>query len=413
MVIEREEMREIVKTYREPIGLNLGSHSALDAWKGQRDHGTRSIIYVTPQRARIYLQNPMVGKPDEEVEDLPKLVKRDLKVVNDPKDIKKKGAWRSVLLILDKYSDIVRYVDDLVDLECLQIPNRAFAVYVGGDEYCSVIEKEFAVPIVGSRKLLKIENRGEIEKDYYWFAEQAGIPCPSSYKYEVYKRGIKFKEPIDEPILLKAEHAHREFEREFIFAADSEDLEEKVDRDLKLVHLSTDKKTYAKKEEILLSVRVFNRYYRPSEHGRVYVELVDPSGKRIDLGSALPRDRPGEHGSSYLAEEEGKYTFAATAWEGSKLLGTDTVSCKVAIPSLEWENAQLNEPLLKELSDLTKGRYFHISSVESEEIILPEIKETTPVVKKVVAVWNNPSIFILLCVLLGIEWYIRRRRGMM
>ncbi|MFB0526416.1 MAG: glutamine amidotransferase, partial [bacterium] len=182
---------------------------------------------------------------------------------------------------------------------------------------------------------------------------------------------------------------------------------------LKLVHLSTDKKTYAKKEEILLSVRVFNRYYRPSEHGRVYVELVDPSGKRIDLGSALPRDRPGEHGTSYLAEEEGKYTFTATAREGSKVLGADTVSCKVAIPSLEWENAQLNEPLLKELSDLTKGRYFHISSIESEEIILPEIRETTPVVKKVVAVWNNPSIFILLCVLLGIEWYIRRRSGMM
>jgi 5-formaminoimidazole-4-carboxamide-1-beta-D-ribofuranosyl 5'-monophosphate synthetase len=56
-------------------------------------------------------------------------------------------------VILDKYSDIVKYVDELVELECLQIPNRAFAVYVGGDEYCSVIENEFAVPIVGSRTL--------------------------------------------------------------------------------------------------------------------------------------------------------------------------------------------------------------------------------------------------------------------
>jgi 5-formaminoimidazole-4-carboxamide-1-beta-D-ribofuranosyl 5'-monophosphate synthetase len=95
MVIEREEMQEIVKTYQEPIGLNLGSHSALDAWQGQRDHGTRSIIYVTPQRARIYLQNPMVGRADEEVEDLPKLVKRDLKIVNDPKDIKKRAHGKA------------------------------------------------------------------------------------------------------------------------------------------------------------------------------------------------------------------------------------------------------------------------------------------------------------------------------
>ena len=182
---------------------------------------------------------------------------------------------------------------------------------------------------------------------------------------------------------------------------------------LKLVHLSTDKKTYTKGEKILLSATVFDRYYRPSEHGRVYLELVDPSGTRIDLGSAAPKDRRGEYGTDYLALQEGKYTFTATAWEGSQVLGRDTVSCKVAIPSLEWENAQLNEPLLRELADLTGGKYFHISNIKTEEIILPEVKETQPVVKRVVAVWNNPSIFIMLCILLGVEWYVRRRSGMM
>jgi len=181
---------------------------------------------------------------------------------------------------------------------------------------------------------------------------------------------------------------------------------------LKLVHLNADKKTYAKGEEILLSIRVFNRYYRPVNVQRVYVELVDPSGKRIDLGSASLTDRLGEYGTNYLAEREGKYTFTATAWEGSKVLGRDTAFCKVAIPSLEWENAQLNEPLLRELSDLTEGKYFHINGIESEKIVLPEVKEATPVVKRVVAVWNNPFIFLLLCILLGIEWYIRRRSGM-
>jgi 5-formaminoimidazole-4-carboxamide-1-beta-D-ribofuranosyl 5'-monophosphate synthetase len=133
----------------------------------------------------------MVGGADEAVEDLPSLVRRDLHVVNDPEDIRKADDWRSVILILDRYSDIVKYSDELVNLECLQIPNRAFSVYVGGDEHCSVIENKFAVPIVGSRTLLKIENRGEIEKDYYWFAEQAGIPYPKSYQYRVHEGGIK------------------------------------------------------------------------------------------------------------------------------------------------------------------------------------------------------------------------------
>jgi len=264
MVIEREEMQEIVKRYKEPIGLNLGSHSALDAWQGQRNYGLRSIIYAPPARARIYLQNPMVGKPKEIIEELPATTKRDLKVVNDPKDITKKGSWQSVILVLEKYSDIIKYTDELVNLECIQIPNRAFSVYVGGDERCSVIEDKYPVPILGSRKLLKIENRGEIEKDYYWFAEKAGIPCPKAYEYDVHEDSISFEEPIDEPMLLKAEHAHREFEREFIFAANSEDLEAKVQDEVKAGNLDKESLENARIEQIVLGPHAnFNFFYSP------------------------------------------------------------------------------------------------------------------------------------------------------
>jgi 5-formaminoimidazole-4-carboxamide-1-(beta)-D-ribofuranosyl 5'-monophosphate synthetase len=264
MVIKREEMQEIVKKYKEPVGLNLGSHSALDAWQGQRNYGLRSLIYTTPSRARIYLQNPMVGRQEETIEDLPGLVKRDIRVVNDLGDVKKKGDWRTIILILDKYSDIVKHVDELVDLECMQITNRAFAVYVGGDERCSVIEDKYAVPILGSRNLLKIENRGEIEKDYYWFAEKANIPSPKSYSYEVRKAGIRFKKPVDEPMILKAEHAHRAFEREFIFAANSEDLERKVEREFRAGNLSKEALENGRVEQIVLGPHAnFNFFFSP------------------------------------------------------------------------------------------------------------------------------------------------------
>ena len=264
MLIQREEMQEVAKGYKEPIVLNLGSHSALDAWQGQRNYGLRSIIYVPPQRARIYLQNPMVGEPNEPIEELPRLVRKDIIVVNDPNDIKKDEKWKTAIIICEKYSDIIKYVDALVELECLQIPNRAFSVYVGGDERCSVIEEKFKVPLVGSRRLLKIENRGELEKDYYWFAEEAGIPTPSSYEYEVRKNGIEFKQPVNEPVILKAEHAHRKFEREFIFAADSAHLEEKVEKELANGNLTLEGLRTARVEQIVLGPHAnFNFFYSP------------------------------------------------------------------------------------------------------------------------------------------------------
>jgi 5-formaminoimidazole-4-carboxamide-1-(beta)-D-ribofuranosyl 5'-monophosphate synthetase len=267
MTIKREEMQEIVKRYKEPIGLNLGSHSALDAWQGQRNFGVRSIIYTTPARAIIYLQNPMVGNPDDpekNIEDLPGQTRQDLRIVNDPKDIKKNDDWRTVMVILDRYSDIVKYADELIDLECLQITNRAFAVYVGGDENCSVIEDKYPVPILGSRTLLKIENRGAIEKDYYWFAEKAGIPTPKAYRYEVTETGIHFKEPVDELMILKAEHAHRAFEREFIFAADSGDLEQKVAKEVEAGNLTKEGLENARVEQIVLGPHAnFNFFFSP------------------------------------------------------------------------------------------------------------------------------------------------------
>jgi 5-formaminoimidazole-4-carboxamide-1-(beta)-D-ribofuranosyl 5'-monophosphate synthetase len=346
MVIKREEMQEIAKAYKEPVGLNLGSHSALDAWQGQRNYGVRSIIYTTPGRARIYLQNPMVGKPEEQVEDLPGLVKRDLRIVNDPKDINKKGDWRSIILILDNYSDIVKYVDELVDLECMQITNRAFAVYVGGDERCSVIENEYAVPILGSRNLLKIENRGEIEKDYYWFADKAGIPSPRSYEYEVHEAGIKFKQYVDEPMILKAEHAHRAFEREFIFAADSRDLEEKVEREVQAGNLSKEALENGRVEQIVLGPHAnFNFFFSPLDAKSEWGDADDWFKKLYNVNIEEARMCLA---NQFLSIDERRETIL----DGIKRLPTDVQQKIKKVPSFEVTAhaiLSLRESLLKDM----------------------------------------------------------------
>jgi len=346
MVIEREDAQEIVKSYKEPICLNLGSHSALDAWQGQRDFGLRSIIYTTPQRARIYLQNPMVGKPDEEIEDLPKIARRDLKVVNDPKDLKKGGTWRSAIIVLDKYSDIVKYVKELADLECLQIPNRAFSAYVGGDEKCSVIENKFSIPIIGSRKLLKIENRGEFEKDYYWFSEKAGIPFPKSYKFKITKNGIKFDEPVDEPMLLKAEHAHRRIEREFIFAANSEDLEEKVRKEMAAGTLDEESLKKGRVEQIVLGPHAnFNFFFSPLYAKEDWGDLDDWYSK---LYNVSVEDARTCLANEFLSIDERRETIL----DGVKRMPIDVQEKMRKVPSFEVTAhvlMSLRESLLKDV----------------------------------------------------------------
>ncbi len=345
-MIEREEMQELATSYKEPISLNLGSHSALDAWQGQRTYGLRSIIYVTKQRARIYLQNPMVGEPGEKVEDIPAIVRRDLIVVDDPKDIKKKGSWKAAMIILDSYEDIIKYVDELAELECIQIPNRAFSTYVSGDAYCSLIENKFPVPIIGSRRLLKIENRGSIEKDYYWFAEKAGIPYPKSYRFKVYEKGIRFEEYIDNPLLLKAEHAHREYEREFIFAADSNDLEEKVEREVELGNLSKEGLEYARIEQIVLGPHAnFNFFFSPLNAEEEWGDADDTFAKLYK--TTLEKARV-HLANEFLSIDERRETIL----DGVKRLPIDVQEKIKQVPSFEVTchlAMSLRESLLKDV----------------------------------------------------------------
>jgi 5-formaminoimidazole-4-carboxamide-1-(beta)-D-ribofuranosyl 5'-monophosphate synthetase len=228
----------------------------------------------------------------------------------------------------------------------MQITNRAFAVYVGGDEMCSVIENDYAVPILGSRTLLKIENRGELEKDYYWFAEKAGIPTPKAYKYQVTKTGIHFKEPIDEPMILKAEYAHRAFEREFIFAADSDDLEEKAAREVKAGNLSKEGLENGRVEQIVLGPHAnFNFFFSPldakSDWGDVekwYSKLynVNKEETRICLAN------------QFLSIDERRETIL----DGLKRLPTDVQNKIKKVPSFEVTAhaiLSLRESLLKDL----------------------------------------------------------------
>ncbi len=346
MTIKREEAQEMVESYKEPICLNLGSHSALDAWQGQRNYGLRSIIYTTPQRARIYIQNPMVGKPQETIEDLPKLVSRDMKIVNDPKDIKKNGEWQSTILILERYSEIVKYVDDLSDLECIQIPNRAFSVYVGGDENCSIIEDKFPVPIIGSRKLLKIENRGEIEKDYYWFAEKAGIPSPKSYDFKVSKTGIIFKETIDEPMILKAEHPHRKFEREFIFAANSKDMGEKVRDEMEAENLNEESLEKARVEQLVLGPHAnFNFFFSPLDAKEDWGDAENWYSKLYNVSKESARVFLA---NQFLSIDERRETI----FDGLKRLPIDVQEKLRKVPSFEVTAhvlMSLRESLLKDV----------------------------------------------------------------
>ena len=195
MPIARSEIAEIVRGYSPPpVVASVGSHSALDIADGASTEGFRTLVLAQQGRERTYAQYYRT--------------RRD-------------AAGRATRGCVDEVWTYPRFADlaapdqqaRLRAASALLVPNRALSSYVD----LGVLENDLKVPIVGSRSLLRIEERTERE-NYYTLLERAGIPTPSP---------IPEPSAIDGLAIVKLPHATKRLERGFFTVASPAEFDRK------------------------------------------------------------------------------------------------------------------------------------------------------------------------------------------
>ncbi len=182
---------------------SVGSHSALDVAFGARRQGLRNLIVTAQGREQTYTRHfrsqaaPARGCVDATLE-------------------------------LAAFSDLLNsdVQERLLAANVLFVPNRSFEVYLHERFSYERIETGMRVPMLGNRRLLRVEERTEPENQYRLLAD-AGIRHPRAYETPA---------EIDRLVMVKAPHAVVSFERAF-FLCDSP-------------------ATYAEQAERLLSARM-------------------------------------------------------------------------------------------------------------------------------------------------------------
>ncbi|RSD33955.1 MAG: 5-formaminoimidazole-4-carboxamide-1-(beta)-D-ribofuranosyl 5'-monophosphate synthetase [Methanohalophilus sp.] len=243
-MIDRKEIIDIVNDYNTDnirIG-TVASHSALDVFDGAVEEGFHTHAICKKGREKTYTdyfraQRDQNGNVVRGVVD----------------DYVNYDNFDEVLLEKNQKS--------LVDNDVLFIPNRSFTSYCGIDE----IENDFAVPLVGSRNMLRSEERG-LEKDYYWLLEKAGMPFPEK---------IGDPQDIDELCIVKLPHAVKKLERGFFTASSYEEYLEKSESLIKQGVITRNGLAEARIERYVIGpVFNFDLFYSPLEEEMNPIELL-------------------------------------------------------------------------------------------------------------------------------------------
>jgi len=229
-MISKDRVVEVLNEYDKrsiTIGV-LGSHSALDVCDGAHDEGLTNVVVCQKGRDALY--------------------------TNYFKARETNGLRKGIVdetLVLNKFDEVLTddIQQELMKRNTLFIPNRSFVVYNGVRR----VEDEFVLPLVGTRDLLKIENRETEKENYYWVSQQAGIPIPKQYKS---------KDEIDTLVMVKLHHKHMTLERGFFTAASPEEFDEKAERLFEREVITTDALTDARIEQYIIGpVFNFNFFY--------------------------------------------------------------------------------------------------------------------------------------------------------
>lgn len=230
-MIDRGKVEEVLKGYNLDdlrIGM-IASHSALDTADGAVEENFRTLAVCQEGREMPYVKYFRASR-----------VKG--KIVSGMID---------EVIMLKRFPEIIdqERQDLLRSKNTLFVPNRSFTSYCGID----AVEDLFMVPLLGSRNLLRSEERGD-KKDYYWLLEKAGLPYPEQIEAE----------EIDQLVMVKLPHAVKTLERGFFTAASYEEYCQKADALLKQNVIDQDGLDLARIERYIIGP-VFNLdfFYSP------------------------------------------------------------------------------------------------------------------------------------------------------
>ncbi|MBI2194001.1 MAG: hypothetical protein HYU36_18660 [Planctomycetes bacterium] len=175
------------------------------------------------------------------------------------------------------------------------------------------------------------------------------------------------------------------------------------------IHLLTDRSTYHLGDDVLVTARLLDEFYRPVERPEVAAEVRTPDGGTEKLMLQGVSRRAGAFEGTFRPTSAGPYeVILDRVGEGEAGVSR---SFTVTVPLLELDHPELNESLLRKLAEVSRGHYFSLEEIGQIPDKISQRRESSTREEED-PLWDSPLVLILFASLLIVEWILRKRAVM-
>lgn len=176
--------------------------------------------------------------------------------------------------------------------------------------------------------------------------------------------------------------------------------------------VSADKKIYSPNEEVNFTAQLYDNTFSPIDTAQIELQ-ISKGEKKFDL--TLAPTVNGFYNASFTPNGPGDYLFSASSFLSGTKMKTDMRRFSVSETQIEKIDTRMRPAFLKSLAKSTGGDYYSIDNYSSlidklHGINRNPVKETGT--KKEYNLWSDERVLIIIIFLFAVEWFLRKRSGM-
>ncbi|MSP40274.1 MAG: hypothetical protein EXR70_17435 [Deltaproteobacteria bacterium] len=169
-------------------------------------------------------------------------------------------------------------------------------------------------------------------------------------------------------------------------------------------------------EKVAIKLKVLKDDFTPTRQASVQLRVINAEGEPT-LVAASADGEEGEYSGEFIPTKEGTYRIEAEANLAGKTLGKDKTSFTAAFTYGETDDGRPRFDLLKQIAESSKGEYFSIDDWNQKTLdkIAAKLEAVAPsqiIEQRQTRLWSNLWPFGIILVLLSVEWWMRRKWGL-